>query len=129
MQTLMRICNLRRYNGHIYYIPAPGYEGTGTPFNGELETTTLLKSSEGDSDRIAVKNGYTGPLQTSSSQWRDLEGPFILIWLNNVPWCSTDIHTAPHAKVYWSLSKLFILALFRVYWMVLIALVIISAKF
>ncbi|KAG0570231.1 hypothetical protein KC19_6G146200 [Ceratodon purpureus] len=96
--TLMRICNLRRYNGHIYYIPAPGYEGTGTPFNGELETTTLLKSSEGDSDRIAVKNGYTGPLQTSSSQWRDLEGPFILIWLNNVPWCSTDIHTAPHAK-------------------------------
>jgi sphingosine kinase len=99
MQTLMRICNLRKYNGHIYYIPAPGHEGTGTPFNGELETTTLLKSSEGDSDRTVLKNGYTGQLQTSSSQWHDLEGPFILVWLNNVPWCATDVKAAPNAKV------------------------------
>lgn len=99
MQTLMRICNLRKYTGHIYYIPAPGYEGTGAPFNGELETTSLLKSSEGDIDRSVQKNGYTGPLQTSSSQWRDLEGPFILIWLNNVPWCAEDVKAAPNAKV------------------------------
>ena len=97
MQTLMRICNLRRYSGHIYYIPAPGYEGTGTPYNGELETANLLKSNE----------GYTGPSQTGSSQWRDLEGPFILIWLNNVPWSGEDIKSAPNAKVSLSLFKSF----------------------
>lgn len=101
MQTLMRICNLRKYTGHIYYVPAPGYEGTGTPFHGELETTTLLKSSDSDdSDNKSLlrKNGYSGSLLTNSSQWRDMEGPFILIWLNNVPFTGEAMKSAPNAK-------------------------------
>ncbi|KAG0587837.1 hypothetical protein KC19_2G195200 [Ceratodon purpureus] len=99
--TLIRICSLRKYVGHIYYIPAPGYEGTGTPFTEDLEETALLKSHEGDSDRSLKKNGYHGALHelTKSGQWRHMEGPFINVWLNNVPFVGETVKSAPHAKV------------------------------
>lgn len=98
-QSLMRIINLRKYVGRIYYIPAPGYEGTGTLFAGELEEATLLNVGEADSDRSWRKNGYSGPLHTNSAQWRDMEGPFINVWLNNVPFVGETVNAAPHAKV------------------------------
>lgn len=92
---------MRKYVGHIYYIPAPGYEGTGTPFTGDLEGTILSKSHEGDGDRSVHKNGYSGPLHelTKYAQWREMEGPFINVWLNNVPFVGETVKSAPHAKV------------------------------
>jgi len=98
-QTLIRIINLRKYVGHIYYIPAPGYEGTGTTYTGELEGTPLLKSHEGDDDKSSSGNSYPGPGLTNSDQWRGMEGPFINIWLNNVPFVGETVNSAPHAKV------------------------------
>lgn len=89
---------MRKYVGHIYYIPAPGYEGTGTTYSGELEGTPLLNSHEGDDDKSSSGNSYPGPGLTNSDQWRGMEGPFINIWLNNVPFVGETVNSAPHAK-------------------------------
>ena len=109
LQTLIRICNLRKYVGRIYYIPAPGYEGTGTPLSRELGGTILLKSHGGDGDRSSHQNSYAGPLYelTKSSQWREMEGPFINVWLNNVPFVGETVNSAPHAKVITQIILLF----------------------
>uniref|UniRef100_A0A7I4FBM7 sphingosine kinase n=1 Tax=Physcomitrium patens TaxID=3218 RepID=A0A7I4FBM7_PHYPA len=96
--TLIRISNLRKYNGQLYYIPAPGYEGTGTPLNEEFARTTLMTSGEANSDSSLQKHGDPGSLQKNFSEWREMEGPFILIWLNNVPFVSESVNAAPNAK-------------------------------
>lgn len=96
--TLLRIINLRKYVGHIYYIPAPGHEGTGNHYDGEHEESNLINTAEVDTDRTWRKSGYSGPLQTPSAEWRDMEGPFILVWLNNVPFAGEKVMAAPNAK-------------------------------
>lgn len=98
-QTLLRIINLRKYVGHIYYIPAPGHEGTGNHYDGEHEESNLINTAEVDTERTWRKSGYSGPLQTPSAEWRDMEGPFILVWLNNVPFAGEKVMAAPNAKV------------------------------
>jgi len=96
--TLMRICNLRKYTGHIYYVPAPGYEGTGTPFHGgALEASSSYDSDE-PSNNLLQKKPPADSMDSSTSQWRELEGPFILIWLNNVPFSNETVKPAPNAK-------------------------------
>lgn len=90
----------RKYTGHIYYVPAPGYEGTGTPFHGgALEASSSYDSDESCNNLLQKKQPPADSMDSSTSQWREMEGPFILIWLNNVPFSNEALKPAPNAKV------------------------------
>ncbi|KAJ6827342.1 sphingosine kinase 1-like isoform X1 [Iris pallida] len=103
--SLLRLANLRRYNGKIQFVPAPGYEMYGEPIqhDGEYKGNTGIPNIskqhvQGDGESVS-QGGYSGPPSClESSQWRSLDGPFISVWLNNVPWASEKIMPAPEAK-------------------------------
>ncbi|KAL6656772.1 hypothetical protein ACP70R_004552 [Stipagrostis hirtigluma subsp. patula] len=100
---LIRTLSLRRYNGRVHFVPAPGYEGFGDP----VEKITSCKSdgaSTGVQDNEAdgrddSTHGYPGPsIEEADLEWRSLNGPFVSVWLGNVPFASEDAMVAPHAK-------------------------------
>ncbi|KAL6856118.1 hypothetical protein ACP4OV_018920 [Aristida adscensionis] len=100
---LIRTLSLRRYNGRVLFVPAPGYEGFGDP----LEQITSCKSNgnstgvqedEAD-DCTEATPGYPGPsIKEAELEWRSLNGPFVSVWLGNVPFASEDAMVAPHAQ-------------------------------
>ncbi|KAJ4760916.1 Sphingosine kinase 1 [Rhynchospora pubera] len=102
--SLLRIMNLRKYNGNAQFVPAPGYESVGVPL------TQIEKSNQHDDPNLSSEmqiskvktlqsKGYQGPsVSYDESHWRSIEGPFVYVWLNNVPWCSQDVMPAPEAK-------------------------------
>lgn len=46
------------------------------------------------------KCGYQGPkVDMKSLNWRKIDGPFVSIWLHNVPWGGEDTLAAPDAEV------------------------------
>lgn len=98
--SLIRILRLRKYNGSIAYVPAPGYESPGESLDGEsgfLITENVDVSV--DSDQSPSNTGYVGPaLVPEKSEWRFIEGNFVLVWLQNVPWAAEDVLPAPRAK-------------------------------
>nr|XP_010905575.1 sphingosine kinase 2 [Elaeis guineensis] len=99
--SLLRIMNLRRYNGHVQFVPAPGYESYGEPLkqNGSYMGNTAL-SEQGQANNAKVKScGYPGPVASFDGlEWRSIDGPFVSVWINNVPWAGEDIMPAPEAK-------------------------------
>ncbi|KAK2977125.1 hypothetical protein RJ640_017649 [Escallonia rubra] len=94
--AIQRILRLRKYNGCISFVPAPGFEDFGEPSSSKLDSCSL-------SDEKPVKiqqHGYQGPVVDLESQtWRKIDGPFVSIWLHNVPWGGEDTMAAPDAKV------------------------------
>nr|GLL24061.1 sphingosine kinase 1 isoform X1 [Ipomoea trifida] len=86
---LQRLFSLRRYNGCIRFVPAPGHEVHGEP------TEHVEVYSNG-----SPKSGYSGPsdVDAQKSNWRKIDGPFVSVWLHNVPWGSEDTMAAPDAK-------------------------------
>ncbi|CAL9077229.1 unnamed protein product [Musa acuminata var. zebrina] len=99
--SLLRIINLRKYNGHVQFVPAPGYEAYGEPINQTnccSSNTMLYKDDQGDEANVRPC-GYQGPsISLDGCEWRSIDGPFISVWINNVPWASEDIMPAPNAK-------------------------------
>lgn len=102
LQSLLRILNLRKYDGHVQFVPAPGYEAYGEPVkqanccDSDIE---LCKDGLGDKVDDGPR-GYQGPDGTMEGyEWRSLDGPFISVWINNVPWAGEDVMPAPNAKV------------------------------
>ncbi|CAH9133706.1 unnamed protein product [Cuscuta epithymum] len=86
--ALQRVLCLRRYNGSIRFVPAPGHEGQGEP----TEPMELYLSDGGP------KGGYYGPnFDLQNSNWRKIDGPFISVWLHNVPWGGENTMAAPDA--------------------------------
>ncbi|KAL4562059.1 hypothetical protein LXL04_034249 [Taraxacum kok-saghyz] len=85
---LQRILRLRKYNGCISFVPGPGFEDVG-----EATTNTTLNQQHHG-------HGYQGPkeVELESSNWRKLNGPFISVWLHNVPWGAENTMAAPNAK-------------------------------
>ncbi|KAK9057995.1 hypothetical protein SSX86_022835 [Deinandra increscens subsp. villosa] len=84
---LQRMLRLRKYNGCISFVPAPGFEDAGEPTAVVVEP---LKTQH---------HGYQGPkLDLGTFSWRKLNGPFIGIWLQNVSWGSENAMAAPNAK-------------------------------
>lgn len=83
-------------------MPASGYESYGEPLDlgnkimidGEIE----MKFEDGLVRDL--KCGYQGPkVDMKSLNWRKIEGPFVSIWLHNVPWGGEDTLAAPDAEV------------------------------
>ncbi|PUZ72488.1 hypothetical protein GQ55_2G398100 [Panicum hallii var. hallii] len=100
---LLRVMNLRRYNGRVLFVAAPGYEEVGEP----VEQTTSCKQngvttgSQEDkaNDRNGETIGYPGPsIEEADLEWRSLSGPFVSVWLGNVPFASEDAMAAPKAE-------------------------------
>ncbi|KAM6585040.1 hypothetical protein CsatB_012042 [Cannabis sativa] len=100
--ALQRILSLRQYNGRISFVPAPGFESYGEPTSDKKELTSFKHNDCGPSEATAMevhRHGYQGPDFVSGiSDWRTINGPFISVWLHNVPWGSEDTMAAPQAK-------------------------------
>lgn len=103
LQALLRIFHLRTYNGHIYFVPAPGYEAFGDKLSRKSvecsgDSCTLLPNRE-----LPIKIQQHGYRQSNvdlqNLNWKKIDGPFVSVWLHNVPWGSEDTMAAPDAKV------------------------------
>ncbi|XP_070041910.1 sphingosine kinase 1-like isoform X1 [Nicotiana tomentosiformis] len=90
--AIQRIFRLRRYDGCIKFVAAPGYETFGEPTDMEVETIDDVKSN------FVQHKGYCGPTFHMKDFNRKIEGPFVSIWLHNVPWGGEDALAAPDAK-------------------------------
>ena len=103
-QILLRVINLRRYNGRVLFVPAPGYEEVGEPVEQitSFEQNGVSTGTQEDkaNDRNGETIGYPGPsIEEADLKWRSLSGPFISVWLGNVPFASEDAMAAPKAEV------------------------------
>ncbi|KAJ0836508.1 putative sphingosine kinase [Helianthus annuus] len=89
--ALKRILQLRKYNGSIRFVPAPGFENVGEEIGSCVDSMEPLKPRP---------HGYQGPkVDFKSFNWRQLNGPFVSVWLHNVPWGAEHTMAAPDAKV------------------------------
>lgn len=100
-QSLLRILKLRKYCGNVQFVPASGYETYGEPITQGFcsSDTELRKDDQGDTVN-ASSCGYQGlAVGADGCEWRCMNGPFIAVWINNVPWAGEDVMPAPNAKV------------------------------
>ncbi|KAL2495102.1 Sphingosine kinase 1 [Forsythia ovata] len=99
--ALQRIFGLRKYNGSIVFVPASGYEAYGEPLDQEDDIIVEIES-ESNSDKEPAgtqQYAYHGPpIDVKSLNWRKINGPFVSIWLHNVPWGGEDAMAAPDAE-------------------------------
>ncbi|XP_074568766.1 sphingosine kinase 2-like isoform X2 [Curcuma longa] len=98
--SLLRILKLRKYHGHVQFVPAPGYETYGEPITQSFcsSGTELCNDDQGDTVN-ASSYGYQGlAMGADGCEWRCMNGPFIAVWINNVPWAGEDVMPAPNAK-------------------------------
>lgn len=125
-QALVRIINLRRYRGSFSYLlaaeggdaaagaaaggvemrPTPGGGGGGSGLAGEGQSERLLGGASvgGSGEGHGNGDGYVGPARgvramEKEGGWKVMEGEFILVWLQNVPWAATDMKCTPLAKL------------------------------
>lgn len=88
--ALKRILRLRKYNGSICFVPAPGFEDVGEASGSCVDSMQPLKPRQ---------HGYQGPkFDLQNANWRKLNGPFVSVWLHNVPWGAENTLAAPDAK-------------------------------
>ncbi|PQQ07253.1 sphingosine kinase 1-like isoform X1 [Prunus yedoensis var. nudiflora] len=101
--AVQRIVHLRQYNGSISFVPAPGFEAYGEPtsYNNISEPTNHHnKCGPSQEEPVNIRqHGYEGPdINLENMDWRTISGPFVSVWLHNVPWGSEDTKAAPDAK-------------------------------
>ncbi|KAG7033898.1 Sphingosine kinase 1, partial [Cucurbita argyrosperma subsp. argyrosperma] len=99
--ALQRIISLRHYKGGVSFVPAPGFEDYGEPTRYDYETASVVDvdKSDGETDNIR-RHGYEGPnINLKDLNWRKFDGPFISVWLHNVPWGAENTMAAPDAKM------------------------------
>ncbi|XP_068497034.1 sphingosine kinase 1-like isoform X2 [Phaseolus vulgaris] len=99
---LCRLLNLRQYIGCVSFVPAPGYEAFGEPTSYPGKSTTSKGSNSGPNEAEHANKErlcYLGPeINVENLNWRVINGPFISVWLHNVPWGAEDTLAAPGAK-------------------------------
>ncbi|XP_039130660.1 sphingosine kinase 2-like isoform X6 [Dioscorea cayenensis subsp. rotundata] len=95
----LRVVNMRKYHGNVQFVPAAGYEVYGEPLDrNESCKDEVPEQTCGVAARVQ-QCGYTGPkISLEDLEWKSVNGPFILVWLNNVPWSGEDVMPAPEAK-------------------------------
>ncbi|KAI3498846.1 hypothetical protein L1887_34632 [Cichorium endivia] len=88
--ALKRILKLRKYNGSICFVPTPGFENVGETIGSCVDSIEPFKPRQ---------HGYQGPnLDLKNLNWRKIDGPFVSVWLHNVPWGAENTMAAPDAK-------------------------------
>ena len=96
--------NLRRYSGSIHFVPAPGYEAYGEPVK-QVENSTVERLEPNGESQVC---SYQGPSpEFQGSDWRSIDGPFVAVCINNVPWAAESVMAAPEAKVIGASSLFF----------------------
>ncbi|MED6145147.1 Sphingosine kinase 1 [Stylosanthes scabra] len=98
---LNRVFNLRHYTGCVHFVPAPGFDSYGEPSS--YPANSISNGCEGDPIGMEPVNSkghcYQGPeIDLENLSWRVLNGPFISVWLHNVPWGAENTMAAPDAK-------------------------------
>uniref|UniRef100_A0A0D3GSF6 DAGKc domain-containing protein n=2 Tax=Oryza TaxID=4527 RepID=A0A0D3GSF6_9ORYZ len=101
--SLLRVVSLRRYNGRVLFVPAPGYEGLGDLVEQISSCKSNGASTGVQEDRSNDFNdetcAYAGPsIDEADHEWRSLDGPFVSVWVSGVPFASENVMTAPEAK-------------------------------
>uniref|UniRef100_A0A0E0ALF4 DAGKc domain-containing protein n=1 Tax=Oryza glumipatula TaxID=40148 RepID=A0A0E0ALF4_9ORYZ len=101
--SLLRVVSLRRYNGRVLFVPAPGYEGLGDLVEQISSCKSNGASTGVQEDRSNDFNdetcAYAGPsIDEADHEWRSLDGPFVSVWISGVPFASENVMTAPEAK-------------------------------
>ncbi|TKY59337.1 Sphingosine kinase 1 [Spatholobus suberectus] len=99
--ALTRIFRLRHYTGCLYFVPAPGFEAYGEPISYPGSSTSKGSNSDLiDEEPVKLQRlGYQGSeIDLENLGWRVLHGPFISVWLHNVPWGGENTKAAPDAK-------------------------------
>jgi sphingosine kinase len=71
-------------------VPAPGFESYG-----QRASCSIDKEPSG-SDKTLVYQGPDSKLE--NLDWREMKGPFVSVWLHNVPWGAENTLAAPDAK-------------------------------
>ncbi|XP_061367679.1 sphingosine kinase 1-like [Gastrolobium bilobum] len=95
--ALIRIFHLRHYTGCVYFVPAPGFEayGESTSYPGKVNNSDSIDVEPVKSQTL----GCQGPeINVEKLNWRVVNGPFISVWLHNVPWGAENTMAAPDAK-------------------------------
>ncbi|KAL2652375.1 hypothetical protein R1flu_020503 [Riccia fluitans] len=87
--AVLRVIWLREYTGSLAYIPAAGSDSIAERFPGQ-EQSLLGRSGE---DHSSPENEWK-----KDNNWRTVEGKFIYIWAQNVPYASEEVIPAPGAK-------------------------------
>ncbi|KAM3384966.1 hypothetical protein ACQJBY_009111 [Aegilops geniculata] len=101
--SLLRAVNLRRYNGRILFVPAPGYEGFGDPVEQTISCKSNGAANAAEGDITDVCNNetctYSGPSTDDANlEWRSLKGPFVNVWISNIAFASEGVMIAPQAQ-------------------------------
>lgn len=83
-------------------MPAPGFEAYGEAIGYPGRSNS--KGNNSDPSKVEHVNlqtlCYQGPeINLENLNWRVINGPFISVWLHNVPWGAEDTMAAPDAKV------------------------------
>ncbi|OIW20893.1 hypothetical protein TanjilG_24971 [Lupinus angustifolius] len=98
---LCRILRLRHYTGRVYFVPAPAFEAYGEPTSYPgISTSKGSISDQIDVEPVNLQRPcYQGPeVNLEDLSWRIISGPFISVWLHNVPWGAENTMAAPDAK-------------------------------
>ncbi|KAK7246586.1 hypothetical protein RIF29_41455 [Crotalaria pallida] len=99
--ALCRFINLRQYIGCVSFVPAPGFEAYGEPTSYRGKSISKGNYSDpSEAESVKLQNlCYQGPeINVENLNWRVINGPFISVWLHNVPWGAEDTMAAPDAK-------------------------------
>ncbi|EEF49800.1 D-erythro-sphingosine kinase, putative [Ricinus communis] len=77
--------------GCISFVPAPVFESYGVPTSYNAESTSKQEQP------LKIQHGYQGPdVNLVNLDWRIISGPFVSIWLHNVPWGGEDVMSWLH---------------------------------
>ncbi|GAB2298723.1 hypothetical protein Dimus_032797 [Dionaea muscipula] len=98
--AIQRIFQLRKYHGRIHFVPAPGFEAHAVQYTEKTELSQQPQLAiPSEEEPFTQDHWYHGPdMELENMQWVTIEGPFISIWLHNVPWGSEGAMPAPDAK-------------------------------
>ncbi|KNA10376.1 hypothetical protein SOVF_144790 [Spinacia oleracea] len=100
LYAVKRILQLRKYNGRVHFVPAPDFEDYTEKISHKVTSVQDVPfCSSSKKQTNAQESGYLGPnVDLENMNWQTIEGPFISVWIQNVPWGSESSKPAPSAK-------------------------------